>query len=81
MNMAVKQPPRDGEFGHDFAAIPRPAAGAITMASYRNNLRLALKQFTPEMLAHELARALLDATGSKGKAFNVLDAAMKEVMK
>jgi hypothetical protein len=83
MNMQTRQPARDAEHFHNPAAapVPRPAAGAILLARQRDNLRFALAQFDQQGLTVELARAVQDVTGSKGKAFNVLDMAIKEVMK
>lgn len=81
MNVAMKQPIRDGEHFHDPSAHGRLRQGALIRARHVSNLGFALKNFHQDELADVLAKALQDVLGSKGKAFNVLDAAMKEVMK
>lgn len=70
---------RGAEHFHNPSAVAKLRASPLAMAAFRRNLRFALAAMPEGTLAHELAEAVQDVTGSKGKAFNVLDAAMKEV--
>lgn len=81
MNMQTGQPARDAEHFHNPAAVATFRASPMAMAAFRRHLRDAIRSFPEGTLAVELAAVLQQAVGSKGKAFNVLDAAIKEVMK
>lgn len=71
---------RDAEHFHD-PAVAKLRASPLAMANFRRNLRFALATMPNGTLTHELAEAVQDVTGSKGKAFDVLDGAAKEVAK
>jgi hypothetical protein len=72
---------RDAEHFHDPSAVAKLRASPLAMANFRRNLRFALAEMPEGTLAHELAGAVQDVLGSKGKAFDVLDEAAKEVAK
>lgn len=72
---------RDAEHFHDPAAVAKLRASPLAMVAFRRNLRFALAAMPDGTLAHELAEAVQDVMCSKALAFNVLDAAAKEVTK